>query len=190
MKISLWLVMLVISIGTVLGQGEDNSLKGVPAKERIVTGGGFGMGFNNYQDYISVSPIIGYSLTRKLLGGVGLSYQYVNYKDVLPGQDVSTNNFGLSPFLRFNVFRGIFLQTEYEHLNYEFITYPSLETTRQSYNSFFAGGGYVQPIGRNAAFFIMALYNFSFETPRPGEYAPYYNPWVLRVGVNIGGFIF
>ncbi len=182
--------MLVLSTCAVLAQGEANSLKGVPAKERVFTGGGFGMGFNNFQDYIAVSPVIGYSFTRKFMGGVGLSYQFVKYKDVLPGKDVNANNYGINPFLRFNVIQGFFIQTEYEHLNYEFINYPSLETTRQAFNSFLGGGGYVQPVGRNASLFAMVLYNFNFQTPAPGEFAPYYNPWIFRVGVNIGGFIF
>ncbi|MDH4057372.1 MAG: hypothetical protein OEU76_01340, partial [Cyclobacteriaceae bacterium] len=75
-------------------------------------------------------------------------------------------------------------------LNYEFINYPSLETTRSGYNSFLGGAGYMQPMGRNAAIFFMALYNFSYTTPNPYEYAPYDSPWIIRVGVNIGGFIF
>lgn len=190
MRFILICLLITVSTGTMLAQGEANSLKGVPFKERIVTGGGFGMGFGNYQDYVSVSPIIGYSLTKRILGGVGLSYQYIKYKDVYQGQDVSTNNYGINPFLRFNVYKGLFLQTEFEHLNYEFIQYPSLETTRSSYNSMLGGAGYVQPIGKNAAFFFMALYNFSYTTPNPYEFAPYDSPWILRVGVNIGGFIF
>ncbi|MBL7842643.1 MAG: hypothetical protein KF846_09820 [Cyclobacteriaceae bacterium] len=183
-------LLVVVGVGTTWAQGENNSLKDVPFKERVFTGGGFGMGFNNFQDYVSVSPVIGYSFTRKFMGGVGLSYQFVKYKNVLPGKDVNANNYGINPFLRFNVIQGFFLQTEFEHLNYEFINYPPLETTREAFNSFLGGGGYIQPIGRNAAFFAMVLYNFNFQTPAPGEYAPYYNPWILRVGVNVGGFIF
>lgn len=182
-------LLVVVCVGAVLAQGENNSLKDVPFKERVFTGGGFGMGFSNFQDHIAVSPVIGYSFTRKFMGGMGLSYQFVKYKNVVPGKDINANNFGINPFLRFNVVQGFFLQTEYEHLNYEFIT-PSLETTRQAFNSFLGGGGYIQPIGRNAALFAMALYNFNFQNPAPGEFAPYYNPWIFRVGVNVGGFIF
>ncbi|MBX2961826.1 MAG: hypothetical protein KF687_04885 [Cyclobacteriaceae bacterium] len=183
-------LLVIASAGAIWAQGEANSLKDVPFKERVFTGGGFGMGFNNFQDFISVSPVVGYSFTRKFMGGVGLSYQFVKYKNVIPGKDINAHNFGINPFLRFNVVQGFFLQTEYEHLNYEFINYPSLETSRQAFNSFLGGAGYIQPMGRNAALFAMALYNFNFQTPAQNEFAPYYSPWIFRVGVNVGGFIF
>ena len=35
--------------------GYDNNLKGIPFKERIVTGGGLGLSFGSTQDFISVS---------------------------------------------------------------------------------------------------------------------------------------
>lgn len=190
MRLIVILFFLILSGSAVLAQGEDNSLKGVPIKERIVTGGGFGMGFGNRQDYISISPIIGYSITRKFMAGSGISYQYIKYKNLRPGKDVSTNNYGVSPFLRFNVYKGFFIQSEYEVLNYELVQIPSLETVRSTYNSFLAGGGYIQPLGRNAAIFFMALYNFSYVIPKPGEYTPYDSPLILRAGINIGGFIF
>jgi hypothetical protein len=57
---------------------------------------------------------------------------------------------------------------------------------RDSYNSFLAGGGFFQPIGRNAGFFALALYNFSYEEPRPGRASPYTDPLVFRAGVTAG----
>ena len=66
--------------GVAFGQGEANSLKGVPVKERIVTGGGFGLSFSSYQDFVSVSPQIGYLVTRRLIAGTGFTYRYTNYK--------------------------------------------------------------------------------------------------------------
>lgn len=165
----------------VFSQGKDNSLKGAPLKDRIVTGGGVGLGFGAVQDFFSVSPVIGYRLTTKLLAGTGVTYRYTNYKVYRPA--IRLNDYGLNPFLRFTVYRNIFLQTEYEYLNYE---YPLsiAETTRRSFDSFLAGGGFIQPIGNRLSFYLMALYNFSYQPTN--QYTPYDSPIVIRAGINIG----
>lgn len=163
-------------------QGEDNSLKDVPAKERVVFGGGFGLGFSSTQDYVMVSPSIGYLLTRKLMAGVNISYQYTKYKFTTPS--ISVNAYGLGPFARFMVYDNIFLQAEYEYLNYQF---PDVS---KSFDNFLAGGGFIQPLGGKVALYFIALYNFSYQTPRPGEFSPYGNPLIIRAGVSIGGFGF
>ena len=177
------LVLLMIGCLAVEGyaQGENNSLEGLPLKDRIVVGGGLGLGFGSVQDFFSVSPMIGYRLTAKLLAGTGFTYRYTNYKVTRPS--IKLNDYGINPFLRFTVYRNIFLQTEYEHLNYE---YPLTlaETTRRKFDSFLAGGGFIQPLGERFAFYLMALYNFSYKDQV--MYSPYDSPIVVRAGINIG----
>jgi hypothetical protein len=186
MKTSFLAILVFASVTTVLGQGKDNSLKGVSFKERIVTGGGLGLGFGSVQDYISLSPVIGYSLTKKFIAGTGITYRYTNYKITTPS--IKLNDYAISPFLRYNIYRGFFAQTEYEYLNYEFPV-NTAETIRMDFRSFLAGGGLVQPIGRNLAFYVMALYNFSYQQPVPGRISPYNSPFVIRAGINVGGFL-
>ena len=171
-----------------LAQGEANSLEGVPFKERIITGGGFGLSFSSYQDFVSVSPQIGYLVTRRLIAGTGLTYRYTNYKYYSPS--IKLHDYGVNPFLRFTVYRNIFIQTEYEYLNYEFPVNSVGETTRENFSSFLAGGGFVQPIGQKVSFYIMAMYNFSYRDPDPGEYSPYSSPLIIRAGINIGNIGF
>lgn len=183
--------LFVLSALLSYSQGEDNSLKGVPVKERIVTGGGFGLGFSTNQDYISVSPVIGYQLTRKLMAGTSVTYRYTNWKVVDPSMKL--NDYGLNPFVRFMVYQNIFLQTEFEYLNYEFPIINSvgdLATDRKTFNSFMAGGGFIQPLGEKVALYFMALYNFSYVEPKVGEYAVYESPLVIRAGINVGNFGF
>lgn len=177
------LVLLFVAVMSFesFSQGKDNSLKGMPLKDRIVTGGGLGLGFGSVQDYFSVSPMIGYRVTAKLLAGTGLTYRYTNYKVVRPSMKL--NDYGVNPFLRFTVYRNIFLQTEYEYLNYEFPV-TLAETTRRSFDSFLGGAGFIQPLGERFAFYLMALYNFSYEDTL--QYSPYDSPWVIRAGINIG----
>jgi len=188
-------ILFIVFISSVIGisakaQGKDNSLEGVSWKERIVTGGGMGLGFTSYQDYISLSPMIGYALTKKFIAGTGFTYRYTKYKEIYPGKDVAVNDYGINPFLRFTVYRGLFLQTEYEYLSYESIYYSTLETTRSNWDSFMAGGGFLQPMGDKAAFFAMVMYNFSYREAGPNEFLPYASPWVIRAGITVGAFSF
>jgi hypothetical protein len=169
-----------------IGQGEKNSLKGTPFKERIVTGGGFGLGFSSTSDFFSVSPMIGYQVTTRFMAGTGFTYRFTNYKTSPP---IKLNDYGINPFLRFIVYKNIFLQTEYEYLNYEFPT-SFTESVRQEFGSFLAGGGFVQPISSKVGIYFMALYNFSYKTPIGNDYTPYNSPLVIRAGVNVGNFGF
>lgn len=168
---------------SVLAQGDDNSLKGVPLKERIVTGGGFGMSFGSMQDFISVSPMLGFKFTQKFMGGTSVTYRYTKYKYISPA--VKLTDYGINPFLRYTIMDNIFIQTEFEYLNYE---YPLADGSsyRKTFNGVFAGGGFMQPVGDKGVFYVMALYNLTYTDPKPGEYSPYYTPLVLRAGFNIG----
>lgn len=167
------------------GQDETNSLAGVPLKDRIIFGGGLGLGFSTLQDHVMIAPSIGYMVTRKFVTGINITYRYTNYKYVNPS--IAFSEYGGGPFLRYFVYRNIFLQTEYEYLNYEFISRG--ERRRDGFNSFLAGGGFIQPIGGKAYFYLMALYNFSYTNPAPGQYSPYPRPLMISAGINIGNFL-
>lgn len=172
-----------VSVRAQRNEGYDNSLKDLPLKERIVVGGGLGLSFGTQQDFFSISPMVGYRVTERLLAGSGITYRYTKYKYYKPA--IKLTDYGVNPFLRYTVFNGIFVQTEYEYLNYEFpVTVETSE--RRAYNSFLAGGGFVQPIGGKAAFYILAMYNFSYQDTQPGEYSPYASPLILRGGVTLG----
>lgn len=180
-------LLFVLSLATAVyaqrGDSYDNSLKGVPLKERIVVGGGLGASFGSQQDFFSISPMIGYKVTERLMAGSGVTYRYTKYKFYSPA--IKLIDYGFNPFARYNIFNGIFAQVEYEYLNYEFpVTIE--QSVRKAYNSFLAGGGFVQPIGDKAAFYVLALYNFSYQDVQPGEYTPYASPLVLRGGITLG----
>ena len=185
MKLLLITCLFTLQVTLINAQGEDNSLKGVSPIERIVTGGGFGLGFSSVQDYVSVSPIIGYAITKKLVAGTGFTYRYTKYKYVTPS--VAFNDYSINPFVRFTVYNGFFIQTEYEYMNYQYL--QNGEKARTTFDSFLAGGGFIQPMGNKASIFFMALYNFSY-TASSSVYTPYQSPWVIRAGVNIGGIFF
>jgi hypothetical protein len=164
--------------------GEEEMSEKPKLRERIFTGGGFGASFSSYFDFVSVSPLIGYRITPKLAGGIQVQYRYTKYKTTSP--KISTNDYGISPFVRYSVYGPFFLHVEYEYLNYEF-PITTRESIRKDYNSFMAGGGFFQPIGRRAGLFAMALYNFSYrQSNSPSDFTPYDSPLVLRIGITAG----
>jgi len=178
-----WFLALLLTVS--YGQwGEEPSAEKPSFKDRIFTGGGFGLSFSNYSDYFSISPIIGYKITPKLAAGVGIQYQYTKYKQYSPS--FTTNNYGGSIFARYNFYGPLFLHAEYEYLSYEYFGYAG-ERLRKGYNSVLAGGGFFQPVGRHAGIFLMALYNFTYKNPTsPYEVLPYNSPWILRAGITAG----
>lgn len=162
--------------------GEDELAEKPSFKDRIFTGGGLGGGFSSYYSYISVTPLVGVSVTPRLATGVQFTYRYSKY-NYSNSPDVSYNDFGVSPFVRFQVYGPVFLHAEYEYLSYQYKRSPTSEIERYGFNSFMAGGGFFQPIGRRAGFFLLALYNFSYNA---SVYSPYASPLVLRAGVTAG----
>lgn len=161
----------------------DQSLKGTPLKERIVVGGGLGLSFGSQQDFFSIAPLIGYRVTERMLAGTGVTYRYTKYKYYTPA--IKLIDYGFNPFVRYTIFKGIFVHAEYEYLNYEFPTTAS-ETVRMDYNSFLGGGGFLQPIGDKAAFYLVALYNFSYQDVQSNQYSPYTTPLIIRGGITFG----
>ena len=158
--------------------------------DKIFVGGGFGAGFGSYT-YVNISPIIGYRITPKLSAALRLMYQYTTY-DYYDVQENRTktyngNDFGVGGFARFTVYGPVYLQAEYEHLNYDGLYYDG-STSRTSFDSFMAGGGIAQPVGGKAFLFITAMYNFSYDNfNSAGAYrSPYNSPWVIRVGITAG----
>jgi hypothetical protein len=153
-------------------------------RDRIFTGGGIGLSFSRDVDFFSISPLIGYRISQRAAAGTSVIYRHTTYKYVTP--QVSTNDYGISPFVRFQIYGPLFLHAEYEYLNNEFV-FSSGTRSRQGFSSFMAGGGFFQPLGRHAGLFAVALYNFSYRNPTsPSDFYPYTDPWVMRAGITAG----
>lgn len=179
MKYLIVLLIFVLSAPAFAQWGEEELSDKPSFKERIFTGGGIGGGFGSTVDFISISPIIGYKLTEKVVPGLSLMYRYTNNKYYNP--HISTTDYGISPFVRYMMGGGLFLHAEYEYLNYQYPISPT-ETIRKGFTSFLAGGGFFQPFGRHAGFYATVLYNFSYQN---GFY-PYSSPIIYRMGITAG----
>ncbi len=142
---------------------------------------GCGGGFNGRSNSInlSLSPLVGYKITERFSSGVQASYQYVRLNSF------RAHNYGGGPFLRFNFTQKFFTYAQYEYMNYGLLTLPPDTGPRFDFNSLFVGLGYSEPIGKNVALNITALYNLLY---RDGTQSPYDSPLVFRVGIVAGLF--
>ena len=181
MKARLLFSLILISFIGFKSFGQTDFQQNSSFLDRVYTGGGMGFSFGSFASSVSISPIVGYMITERLSAGVGLTYQYNNFKTI----DVSTSNYGFSLFGRYNLTQQLFLYTEYEYLNFEFIDVTNIDNSeRQGFSSYFGGLGYAIPIGRNAAFVVTGLYNFAWNAN--DNNTPYDSPWLFRGGLTIG----
>ncbi|HEY5916458.1 MAG TPA: hypothetical protein VIU13_03620 [Chryseolinea sp.] len=183
-KLTLTCLVLLLCTMAFAQWGQDEMPEKPSWRDRMFVGGGLGgLSFSSYSDYFGLQALVGYKITPKLAGGVQLQYRFTKYKQFTP--EFTTNDYSVAPFLRFNFYGPLFLHAEYEYLNYEnFDQYGEL--SRFGFNSFMAGGGFFQPVGRNAGFFLMALYNFSYQEAGQGDISPYNSPFILRAGITAG----
>ncbi|MEQ8417461.1 MAG: hypothetical protein RIB86_15055 [Imperialibacter sp.] len=141
--------------------------------DRVYLGGNFGAQFGSVT-FVDLSPLAGYMITPKLSAGLGVTYQYINFKYY----NASYSNYGWRTFVRRNIGRQFFVHGEFENLNLQFYN-ANDDVVRQWVPGLFAGGGLFQPIGRSGGgFMISALYNLLYDDIR----SPYNSPIVLRVG--------
>jgi hypothetical protein len=136
-------------------------------QDRIYFGGGMGLSGGSGYTMISLSPIVGYMISNRLSGGIGVTYQY--YKS----GDFSDNRYGGQVFLRMNVISPIFLYGSYEFINYA--TGFTLDGPRATASRLPLGVGISQPIGRRSSINMIAAYDVIHD---PNVYA---SPWVFSV---------
>jgi len=155
-------------------------IEGSDWKDRIYFGGNLGLQFGTITN-VEVSPLVGYRINERLSAGLGISYIY--YKiDFDSGPDFETNIYGGRIFGRYNITEQFFAQAEFESLNLEYVDRDTDRIIRDWVPGAFIGGGFFQPIGRNAGFSAMALYNLIYDD----EKSPYNDPLVLRIGFSVG----
>jgi outer membrane protein assembly factor BamA len=172
MKIKLYLALVFYGF---FGQSQNLS-------DKIFFGGGAGFSLSSNQTNITVTPMIGYKITQRLMSGVSGTYQYVKIKQ--PSRTV--NNYGGSLFSIYQLNSFLFAQAEYERLSFEYFTDPFFEQrTRSTYNSMLVGLGTFSSLGGRSSFWLTAMYNLLYDSNEPG---PYNSPWVIRAGVGVGIF--
>lgn len=148
-----------------------------PLKDRMYYGGNFSLQFGSLT-YIDVSPLAGVMITDKLSGGLGATYQYLNFRRA----NSSSSVYGGRLFGRYNITENFFAHSEVESLNTAYIvpgaTAAQDRLTRDWVTGVFVGGGYFTPFGNRGGANITLLYNLTYDNRR----SPYNEPYVIRVG--------
>ncbi len=175
-KFKIFALLLLLSTG-VIAQADSIKIRRTPPKQpfwnRVYFGGNVGLQFGT-STFLAVSPLVGYKITKKFSVGIGITYQYYQYKDQY--FNIQTNVYGARVFGRYMLTNFLFAHAEYEYLNLE--AFDFFPRRRVDVGSLLAGGGYIQQFGRRSALVAMILYNFT-----ESYYTPYQNP-VIRVGMN------
>lgn len=144
-------------------------------------GGGFslGAGTNSYgqkYSYYSLFPVLGYRITPEFSMGTGVNYQHYSYPDF----GVSYNQYGISPFARYN-FSNLFFQTEYDAINSPTYDAAGQLTNTQFYSRLLFGIGWWQPFSEQGrgAINAMVMYDVLYRQP-----SVFNSPIVARVFVT------
>ncbi|HBE40065.1 MAG TPA: hypothetical protein DDW27_02470 [Bacteroidales bacterium] len=150
-----------------------------PLRERIFFGGDFGLQFGTITN-IEIAPVVGLWVLPRLAVAAGPEYTYYARKNI-----GSTNIYGGRVYTQFvliqdlnniipaGIHLGLFLHVEDEFQSLESVT-PFWNTgatsERFTVNTFLAGGGISQPMGRRA------MLNLTFLWALDDAYDLYGNP--------------
>lgn len=172
-------LLFFVSTSSLFAQ-TGNELDGDKLSDRIYFGGNLGLQFGTVTN-IEIAPIVGYRFTDDFSAGIGITYIYFK-REFDNYEDFETNIYGYRFFARHNIQEQFYAQAEYENLSLEFFNINDGSSKREWVPGAFVGGGYFQPLGRNAGFNISALYNLLYDEDK----SPYNSPWVFRIGFTVG----
>ena len=148
-------------------------------KGRWFAGGGVGASFGSV-DSVMIAPMLGFHVVPRFDVGTQLYYRWTDDSRYSPS--VSTTDYGVTLFARARVIAQFFLEADVQYENYEY--FVGNGTNRDNYTTFLAGAGYGFPMGRNASFYVSALYDFGYDAN--DQFRPYDDPWRVQVGASVG----
>lgn len=181
--VSFCLIVLAMCTATVSAQ-----LPKAPSemKGKIVTGGNFGFDIWGNTLYFSVSPQIGYRLTRGLEAGVRLGYD-LNYTFDRYYGNWSVHHISAGAYINYEIIKGIYVHLEDEETcRLVFDGLVSNGSGPRWYNSLFVGAGYRQYISETGYAYITLLYNLRWDYSVGEVNSPYSRPLMVRVGYCFG----
>jgi hypothetical protein len=192
MKTYLLAFLLLSSIAIQAQDDTDADEKKGFKKENLFTGGSVSLQFGSGSFTGGINPVLGYSITRWLDGGIAINYTYATAKNFTAvGDRIKQHVYGGGVFTRIFPVKFIFVQGQVEH-NFLNVRYtPSLAPV-QKYNasatSYLVGGGYTtgrDPDQKNPYFYVSIFFDLGGDDDSPyvngsGDAEPIY-----RAGVNI-----
>ena len=145
-------------------------------KERIYVGGNVGASFGSVT-YISLQPLIGCRINKKLSVGIGGTYNY--YSQTYYGTHYVSTVYGSNAFARYMILDNVFAQVGWDKLSVPDYASP-FPDSRRWVDNLLIGAGYRQAFSEKGAFVAAIFYNVN-----QGPYSPYRNP-IIQIGFNIG----
>jgi hypothetical protein len=158
--LALALILLIKTISSTAQRSEPP-----PIKERLFYGGSLGLQFGTITD-IQISPVIGFWVLPRLAIAAGPTYRFYKspfFKTDIYGGRAYTQFViiqDLSSIIPIGSRTGIFLHGENELLSLESEAWknPPYDSDRFNLNTFLAGFGLSQQMGRRSSFNIMILW--------------------------------
>jgi len=173
-------------------------------RDRLFFGGSFGLMIGTYTD-IELSPHVGYYITPRWAAGIGVIYEYYNYRDhwiidvldpttgmvMRKSERVETHIFGGRLFTNYVIVNNvsdwvpigtnfrIFAHVEYETLSYEKRFFDYGATGRKLQHSFLVGGGLRFPTGKRSSMNLTILWNLNSNMNNVYGGGP-----IIRIGYN------
>lgn len=150
-------------------------------KSKLWYGGGVNIGFGGYNGFSSfnfgISPMVGYKLIGQLSAGPRIAYDFTSLKQ-RGYKSLSLNSFDAGIFVRYRVFRGLFLQGELSNQWFQDLDYFSGEkyNDQRVNQRLGAGWNFGEPGGGGSE--ISVLYNFKVAN----DINTYLNPIEYRFG--------
>lgn len=152
--------------------------KGLASK--LWYGGGVNIGFGGFNGFSSfnfgLSPMVGYKIVKNLSAGPRIAYDFTSLKE-RGVRSLVLNSFDAGAFVRFRVFRGLFLQGELSNQWYQDLDAYGEKYNDQRVNQRIGGGwNFGEPGGAGSE--ISILYNFKVAN----DINTYLNPVEYRFG--------
>lgn len=145
-------------------------------ESRVYYGGSVIVSFGDV-NRIGIYPMIAYKFTPKLSLGAEVGYEWLKYDNF----DETANNYGGSIFTRYRLIPRLYAHAEYQMVNYEIFT--STTTSERDWVPFLlVGGGFAQPMGRNAWTYVEVLFDVLNDDNSPYEDG---EPFI-SIGVGVG----
>jgi len=152
--------------------------------ERIVFGGGVGIGYTNGWN-ISLTPQVGYKITERFWSGIGLEYYYVSFR----GNNDFRDRFsviGPKVWALYYITDELNLGTEFARYNFKRTQIVNSRRTevRSEQNSWLVGGGYTQRFGGRAGVRLELYYDVLYDDNDPNQFRN--SAFIPRINIVYG----
>jgi hypothetical protein len=157
---------------------KENSLLGVPLKDRLVWGGYLQIE-EGKPVRVDFSPQLSYFLNKKFSMGIGMTYRFVLGKEdsVASPREVPAKAFGGRFFTEVKAIYGFHVHAEYEALKTSKKELFGDKTAVKWNQGLMAGIGKTVNLTKGVKTGILLMYNFLHEKD-----GPYPRPWIIRFG--------